>query len=192
MTITNRSVILGSSSPHRFQLMERLQIPFQCINPEVDETAQKDETAEQLVKRLSEEKALDVAKKAPDSIIIGADQVGELDGRILGKPMTREKGIEQLLFCSGKIVRFYTGVCVLDAISYEKETFVETYDVTYRHLTKEMAESYLNKEDAIYCAGSLSVEGLGITLLSKLSGNDYTALIGLPLIKLSGILQDMI
>lgn len=181
----NPPLILGSSSPARKELLSRLKIPFTVAIPDVDETPLPNETAEALVLRLGEVKAKRVAETHSDSLIIGCDQVGVLEGVILGKPLTFETAVKQLQFKSGKVVRFYTSLCLYDARYHTQQIAVETYDVYIRQLTDTMIYDYLNKEKPFNCAGSLQVEGLGITLIDKLIGDDYTSLIGLPLIRLA-------
>jgi septum formation protein len=188
MTISKK-IILASSSPARRLLMQRLMLSFTCLSPNIDETPLAQEMPEQMVERLAREKARVFANTHSDSIIIGVDQIGVFDGDMLGKPITHDQAVSQLMKMSGKIVRFYIGVCLLDTSTGLEETSLETYDVTFRSLTKNMIENYLKKEPALQCAGSLQVEGLGIVLLEKLSGDDYTALIGLPLIRVSEMLR---
>lgn len=185
----NKKIILASSSPARRMLMERLALPFESLAPDIDETPKPHETPEKLVLRLAREKAAVFSNAHPDALIIGVDQVGILEGEILGKPLTHENAVRQLLKMSAKTVTFYIGVCVLDTKNSVEETALEKFDVTFRPLTQNIIEDYLKKEPALQCAGSLQVEGLGIVLLEKLSGDDYTALIGLPLIQLSAMLR---
>jgi septum formation protein len=186
-----RQLILSSSSPARRALLSRLPMPFTAISPDVDETALAGETAEALVKRLAELKAKAASALYPDTIIIGSDQVGVLDGRILCKPLTHANAVEQLLSVSHKTVRFYTGLYVLDALSKKFEYSLATYDVSFKPLTLEMIENYLRIEEALHCAGSFQAEGLGIALIEKFNGDDYTALIGLPLIQLVTSLEKL-
>jgi MAF protein len=185
----NKKIILASSSPARRMLMERLAIPFESAAPNIDETPKRDEAPEDLVIRLAREKAATFASAYPDALIIGVDQVGVLEGEMLGKPLTHENAVRQLLKMSAKTVTFFIGVCVFDTKNKVEETALEKFDVMFRSLTQMMIEDYLKKEPALQCAGSLQVEGLGIVLLEKLTGEDYTALIGLPLIRLSAMLR---
>ena len=138
-----------------------------------------------LVKRLANEKAMLVSDQFPDAFIIGADTIGILNNTILCKPLTEKNAIDQLQQMSGKTVTFLTGICVLNTKNNEKIIDIDAFDVSLRTLSMDMIRNYLAKEQALECAGSLKVEGFGITLIEKLSGNDYTALIGLPLIKLT-------
>lgn len=189
--MVKKTLVLASSSQPRKLLLERFKIPFESINPDVDETPHPNENPEHMVIRLALEKAHVVANKYPDALIIGADQVGILDQTILGKPLTYENAVEQLLQMSGKKIRFFIGLCLLDTKDNAQQTSLETYDVTFRTLNREMIETYLQKESALNCAGSFKVEGLGIGLVDELQGEDYTALIGLPLIRLRKMLQNM-
>lgn len=185
----NKEIILASSSPARRILMQRLMLPFSSVSPDIDETPQPNEQPADLVIRLAREKAGVFVGNYPDALIIGVDQVGVLEGEILGKPLTHENAVRQLLKMSGKTVSFFIGLCVLDTNNRAEEIELERFDVTFRMLTENMIERYLKKEPALQCAGSLQVEGLGIVLLEKLTGEDYTALIGLPLIRLSAMLR---
>lgn len=184
-------IVLASISESRKMLLEKLQIPFEFIASNVNETPLKNENPESLVKRLAKEKAEAVANQFSNALIIGADTIGMLDNNILCKPETQERAIEQLQMISGKTVRFFTGLCILNTKTNELQTDADTFDVSFRTLSKTMIQNYLKKEKALNCAGSLKIEGFGITLVEKLSGNDYTALIGLPLIKLTKIFETM-
>lgn len=184
-----QKLILSSSSPARRELLARLQIPFEYISPDIDETPLPNEKIPAMVLRLAEAKARKSAQHFPDALIIGCDQVGELENQILSKPLTEENAIKQLKFMSDKEIIFYTGMCLLDASTNQIQTAVETYKVKIRKLTDVMIQNYLQKEKPLQCAGSIHVEGLGISLIEKLSGDDYTALIGLPLIRLTKMLE---
>lgn len=184
-----RTLILGSSSKPRQNLLKRLQIPFEIASPDIDETPLLGESAEQLVMRLAEAKARKVAEQYPDAFIIGADQVGVLENQILGKPHTHENAVKQLEKMSGKRVEYFIGLCLLDAKNKTRQCALETFSVTFRNLTSKMIENYLHKEDALQCAGSFKAEGLGIALVQTFHDTDYTALIGLPLIRLTNMLE---
>jgi len=171
-------------------LLQRLKIPFECVSPGVDETPLPNEKPAAMVLRLAQEKAQAVAQQFPDSLIIGADQVGVIENTILGKPLVYENAIKQLLLMSGQRVRFLIGLCLLNTKDNTSQVVLETFDVVFRTLTLQMIEDYLKKEPALNCAGSFTVEGLGISLVEKLQGDDYTALIGLPLIRLVTMLKD--
>ncbi len=188
--MTQRELILSSSSKARRELLQRFNVPFTSVSPDIDETPKADETAEALVIRLAIEKAKAVSQKYPKALIIGSDQVGTFEQHILGKPLNLKNAIQQLQQRSGKTVRFLTGLCVLDAATNQYETTVATFDVTFRQLSLSDIEHYLQKEDALNCAGSLHIEGLGIALTEKLEGDDYTSLIGLPMIRLTQMLKN--
>jgi septum formation protein len=182
-------IVLGSSSLFRKQLLEKLGLPFVCHSPKVDETPFPDESAEELVRRLAISKAQAVAMTHPQALVIASDQVSLLDGKINGKPGTRENAVEQLCASSGKSVRFYTSLCVYDAKTRRHLIDVDTYDVNFRTLTREQIERYVDKEAPFNCAGGFKSEGYGITLFKSLEGRDPNTLIGLPLILLVEMLQ---
>ena len=183
-------LLLASSSPFRQALLAKLGLPFTSASPEIDESARPDETAEQLVVRLAQQKALALAESAPQSLIIGSDQIGCLEGRFLGKPLTEKKAYEQLRAASGQVVTFYTGLALYCGRRRQFWQCCETYQVTFRHLRDEEIEAYIAREQPLNCAGSFKSEGLGITLFESLQGRDPNTLIGLPLIALSGFLRE--
>lgn len=182
-------LILSSSSPARRELLTRLKIPFIYKAPDVDETPLPNESVKDLTLRLAEAKAKKSGENYPNSLIIGCDQVGELNGTILCKPLTHENAVKQLQFVSGNMVRFSTAICLLDTRTHTQQLAIETYDVYFRELSLEKIERYLQKEQPYQCAGSFRAEGLGISLIDKFHGDDYTALIGLPLIRLTKMLE---
>ncbi len=183
-------LLLASSSPFRQALLAKLGLPFTTASPEIDESALPGETAEQLVIRLARQKALALANHAPESLIIGSDQVGALNGTFLGKPHTGAKAHEQLRAASGQSVTFYTGLALYCGRRRQFWQCCETYQVTFRHLRDEEIAAYIAKEQPLNCAGSFKSEGLGITLFESLQGRDPNTLVGLPLIALSGFLRD--
>lgn len=183
-------VILASSSPFRRQLLDKFQIDYQCISPDIDESPKASESPNELSLRLSIEKAKAVAKNLDTGLIIASDQVAEVDGLALGKPHTKENAIKQLMSMSGKTVTFHTGLCLLNASTGEYQSLVEPFYVTFRELTEEQASNYVDKEDVLKCAGSFKSEALGIALFEKLEGEDPNTLIGLPLIKLNRMLEN--
>lgn len=185
-----KPVILASSSPYRKMLLERLQLPFHCQSPAINEEPRAGETATELVTRLAREKALAVAGKYSNGLVIGSDQVAALENRILVKPQTHDRAARQLQELGGRSVVFHTGVCVVNAASGTQQCDSVPFSVTFRQLSEQEIERYLGKEQAWDCAGSFKVEGLGISLLEKMSGEDITALIGLPLIRLSAMLRN--
>ncbi|HVY53606.1 MAG TPA: nucleoside triphosphate pyrophosphatase [Gammaproteobacteria bacterium] len=184
-----RLLVLGSTSTPRYALLQRLQIPFKVAAPNIDETPLPNETPQNLVQRLALEKAQAVAKQYPDALIIGADQVGVLDGVIQGKPLTYENAKIQLQNASGKTIKFYIGLCLYDSKKHEHQIAMEEFDVIYRILNMNMIEGYLKKEQPLQCAGSCKAEGLGIALIKEFRGTDFSALIGLPLIRLVEMLE---
>lgn len=184
-----KKIVLGSTSPFRKALLEKLNLPFDCAKPAIDETPMPQETPEQLVARLSIEKAKACANTFEDALIIGSDQVAVYNDNILGKPHTVENAIEQLQRFSGEKVVFLTGLTVLNAQSGESKTIVEPFTVYFKALTLADITHYVEKEMPLNCAGSFKSEGLGICLFEKLSGDDPNSLIGLPLIKLTELFK---
>lgn len=182
-----KKLVLGSSSPYRKELLERLGIPFECISADIDESRKEGETPEALCVRLAREKALKVKELAPDAIVIGSDQVAVLGDRILGKPHTRERAIEQLTAMQGQMVYFLTALCVVGADGKIFETMVPTV-VTMKKLSRSTIEHYLDREQPFNCAGSAKIEKLGIALMKEVRSTDPTALIGLPLIETVNLL----
>jgi len=177
-----KQLILGSSSPFRAELLTKLGLNFSASSPDIDETRLTNETAEQLVKRLAEQKAMAVAKQHPQALIIGSDQVAVLDDQIIGKPGNHEKAFKQLQTASGKTIQFLTGLALFNSATNKMQSIVEPFHVTFRQLTDAQIDFYLHQEKPYQCAGSFKSEGFGITLFSKLQGNDPNSLIGLPLI----------
>ncbi len=185
-----KKLVLGSTSPFRKSILEKLNIPFQCAKPDVDETSLKNESSEALVERLAIEKAKAVRYTHPDALIIGSDQVALCDGEILGKPHNFENGVAQLNKFSGKVVTFYTGLCVYDSSNDKTLSLVEPFKVHFNTLSQQDIENYLHAEQPYNCAGSFKSEGLGICLFKKLEGEDPNTLIGLPLIRLVALLKE--
>ncbi len=183
-------LILASSSPYRRALLARLKIPFEAISPDVDEAPKPSETPEQMVERLSREKARKVAAAHPDALVIGSDQVAVYNGSIVGKPHGHDMAVAQLREASGRTVMLYTGLVLRNAATGKEQCEVIPYRVTFRNLTDELIESYLRKEQPYSCAGSVKSEGLGIALLEKFEGDDPNTLIGLPLIRLVRMLEN--
>lgn len=183
-------IILASSSIYRRELLNRLQIPFECISPEVDETPLKDETPAETALRLAQVKARKVAINYPNALIIGCDQVATLDGTQLGKPYTHENATKQLRMMRGREVTFHSALCVFNAKTQHIQAEVVPYVVQFRALSDAQIQNYLIKEQPYQCAGSAKSEGLGIAVIEKMTGDDPNALIGLPLIKLIDMLQN--
>ncbi len=172
-------------------MLERLQLPFSSASPDIDESPNPSESPVELVSRLSEEKARCVAEDYTNALIIGSDQVAQCGKRLLTKPGTRENAIEQLSYMSGKRLIFHTGLCVFNGQTQTSEIDVIDYGVTFRKLSAAEIERYLDIESPYNCAGSFKSEGLGISLLEKMDGDDPTALIGLPLIRLCKMLRHL-
>ncbi|MGS3184690.1 nucleoside triphosphate pyrophosphatase [Aeromonas taiwanensis] len=181
-------LILASTSRYRKALLEKLGLPFQCASPEVDETPIPGESAEALVSRLAQAKAMAIAERHDHGLIIGSDQVCVCDGQILGKPGTVENAVAQLMRAQGKHVTFLTGLCVIDAASGHAEQMVEPFAVHFRSLDEAAIRRYVEAELPLDCAGSFKCEGMGIVLFEALEGRDPNALIGLPLIALIDLL----
>lgn len=187
---TMRKIVLASTSVYRRELLERLQLPFETARPDVDETPLPDETPPATANRLAAEKARAVAHAWPDALIIGSDQVAHRGNHVFGKPGTVERAVAQLSRMSGQTVVFHTALAVLDSRSGKLISDSVPTQVRFRNLTSAEIKRYIDKEMPLDCAGSAKSEGLGITLLDALSGDDPTALIGLPLIALSRILRE--
>lgn len=189
------ALILASSSPFRQTLLNKLGLEFSVQSPDIDESRKPGESPEQLVYRLAQDKAREVAKSKP-GLIIASDQVATLqDGLgaqdvVLGKPHTHENAIKQLSACSGNVVTFVTSLCLLNTNSGNIQTIVENYKVVFRTLKPEQIDNYLKKEQPYNCAGSFKSEGLGISLFTSLEGRDPNTLIGLPLIQLIKLLEN--
>ena len=177
-------LVLGSSSPFRKALLEKLDLSFDCDSPDIDETPLEGESPKDIVKRLAKLKALAIAVRHPQSIIIASDQCATLDGKIIGKPGDHDNASKQLKVASGRAVTFYTSLCVFNAGTNQFEECTEPFHVYFRELNDSQIENYLQKEKPYNCAGSFKSEGLGISLFERLEGNDPNTLIGLPLIQL--------
>lgn len=182
---TSVPIVLASSSKPRYRLLSRLKLDFSVEVPQVDETLQADETAADLVQRLSCAKAHAVGAHHADALVIGSDQCVVLNGYIFGKPNNVKQACQQLLQCSGKQVVFHTGLCLLDTRdgSYRYDE-VQTR-IYYRPFTREQAEAYVKIEQPLDCCGSHRSEGLGIALCERIESEDPSALLGLPLITLT-------
>lgn len=183
-------LVLASSSPFRRELLERLQIPFEVVAPELDETPYPDEPPHEMVRRLAIAKAQAIAPRRPDALIIGSDQVAVYDGRIVGKPHGHDRAVQQLRSASGRKVVLYTGLALVNAKTARVQCEVIPFSVQFRALTDAQIESYLRKEQPYGCAGSVRSEGLGIALLERFEGDDPNTLIGLPLIRLVRMLEN--
>jgi septum formation protein len=183
------NLVLASTSIYRKELLSRLGLAFSTATPQVDETPQAKESPEHLVRRLAEAKARAVAEQYPDALIIGSDQVAVIDGQILGKPGTHERAVAQLQMASGKRLEFLTGVCLFNSSTGTVQVDMVPYAVIFRSLTDQQIDRYLHRDKPYHCAGSFKSEALGITLCERFEGGDATALIGLPLIRLTRMLE---
>ena len=181
-------LLLASSSVYRRDLLTRLRLPFSCSSPDIDESHRPGETAVELVKRLSLEKARALAHSHPNHLIIGSDQVAVLDGRIIGKPHTHDKAHQQLMSASGASVSFLTGLTLLNSQTGHYQVDCIPFTVHMRPLKTEQIERYLLAEQPYDCAGSFKAEGLGVSLFQRTEGDVATSLVGLPLIRLVDML----
>ena len=187
--IANRKLVLGSTSPYRRELLARLRLPFAVASPAVDETPQPSETPHALALRLALAKANDVADKFPTAVVIGSDQVADLDGLPLGKPGNHERALAQLRQMRGRTVVFQTAVAVVCRDSGFSQVELAPVRVRFRALSDAEIEAYLRAETPYDCAGSAKSEGLGIALLESIENDDPTALVGLPLIRTCRLLR---
>lgn len=178
-----RPLILGSTSRYRRELMTRLNLPFDTDTPQVDETPQPGETPAALARRLALAKARDVARRHPEAVVIGSDQVADLDGQPLGKPGNHERAMAQLRRMSGRTVIFQTALAVVCLETGFEAQDLAPVKVVFRDLSDAEIDSYLRAEQPYDCAGSAKSEGLGIALLERIDNDDPTALVGLPLIR---------
>lgn len=189
MSNTQKNIlILASTSAYRRELLERLGIPFAVISPQIDETPLLGESTLDLVLRLATAKAHAVSQAHPEAWVIGSDQVADLCGAAIGKPGNFERAMAQLQLMRGSTVTFHTALCLMRG--NEQTTLSIPTEVTFRKLPDDVLEAYLLTEKPYDCAGSAKSEGLGISLLETIRSDDPTALIGLPLITLSGLLRD--
>jgi septum formation protein len=186
--LINPPLILASTSAYRRELLGRLRIPFEVVSPKVDETPLTGESTLALALRLATAKAAAVAKDQPNAWVIGSDQVADLCGAAIGKPGNFERALAQLQLMRGQTVTFHTALCLMK--DDQQTTLNVPTEVTFRKLPDDVLESYLLAEKPYDCAGSAKSEGLGISLLESIQSDDPTALIGLPLIALTGLLRD--
>ena len=182
-------LILASTSRYRKELLQRLRMPFEVMAPQVDETPQAGELPALLAQRLALAKAQAVAALRPEAIVIGSDQVAELEARHIGKPLTHANAVAQLQMMRGRSVVFHTAVSVVHARQGYAETLLAPVHVTFRDLTDAEIEHYLHTEQPYDCAGSAKCETLGIALLQAIDSDDPTALVGLPLIRTCALLR---
>ena len=183
------ALVLASSSPYRRQLLSQLGLSFKVSHPDIDESTIPGETARELVSRLATQKALAISADAQGGLIIGSDQVAVQGDKIEGKPRDRQDAIRQLSEASGREITLQTGLALLNSASGRVQVDVIPYKVRFRKLTLPQIEAYLDVEVPFGCCGSLRADGLGIALLESLTGDDPSALIGLPLIRLVEMLE---
>ena len=188
--MTDPQLILASSSIYRRELLERLQLPFSTISPEVDETPLPGEAPEETALRLAQAKARKIGQNHGNALIIGCDQVATLDGEQLGKPLVHDRAVQQLRKMRGRRVVFHSALCLYNPAADRMQAQVVPYEVEFRQLSDAQIESYLRKEQPYHCAGSAKSEGLGIALIAGMYGSDPNALIGLPLIALIDMLHN--
>lgn len=183
------ALILASTSRYRRELLARLRVPFECVAPGVDESALAQETPARLASRLARAKAQAIASRRPDAVVIGADQVADLDGETMGKPGSHERAVAQLRRMSGHTVVFQTAVAVVQASRGFLAEVLVPVAVRFRSLDAATIETYLRAEQPYDCAGSAKSEGIGLALLEAVEADDPTALIGLPLIHTCRLLR---
>lgn len=184
-----RRLILASTSPARRELLARLGLPFEVRAPAADETPLLGEAPQQLAARLAELKARSIARHEPGALVIGSDQVAVVGSDVLGKPGSHERAATQLSRVSANAVTFYTGLCLINSDGGRTQVEVTPFRVIFRALTAAQIDNYLRREQPYQCAGSFKSEGLGIALFERLEGDDPSSLIGLPLIRLTRMLE---
>lgn len=184
-----RRLVLASTSRYRRELLARLRLPFEVMAPQVDEAGLPGETPVALAQRLALAKARAVAAACTQAVVIGSDQVAELDGESLGKPGTHARAVEQLRSMRGRSVRFHTAVAVVHAAAAFEQQALVSVSVRFRALTDAQIERYLQLEQPYDCAGSAKCEALGIALVDAIESDDPTALVGLPLIRTAALLR---
>ena len=183
-------LVLASTSAYRRELLQRFGLPFEVARPDIDESPLPGETPQATAERLAVEKARAVAGQFEDALIIGSDQVAHMGDTRFGKPGTVERAIAQLQAMSGRTVIFHTALAVLNTRSGRVQLDAVPTEVRFRSLSSDEIVRYVNKERPLDCAGSAKSEGLGITLLDALAGDDPNALVGLPLIALARMLRN--
>jgi len=185
-----RPLVLASTSVTRRELLARLGIRFEILGPEVDETPVPGEDGATLARRLAVAKARRIATERPEALVIGSDQIGVLGDVLLGKPGTHEAAVRQLQAASGRIMTFVSAVCLLDAPSgrYQLESVITT--LRFRHLDRERIEDYLLRDTPYQCAGAFRSESLGVALIDAMESEDPTAILGMPLIRLTAMLEN--
>ncbi|HEX9584919.1 MAG TPA: nucleoside triphosphate pyrophosphatase [Gammaproteobacteria bacterium] len=187
--MTPSRLVLASSSAYRRMLLARFGISFACRPPRVDESRRADESPWNMVARLAEAKARSVAKDFENVLVIGSDQCAVIDREPVGKPGSRQANIEQLKVMAGRWIEFLTGVCLLNTESGHCQIDTVTFAVQLRRLSEQQIAAYVDREQPFDCAGGFKSEGLGISLFECMRGDDPTALVGLPLIRLREMLE---
>jgi len=182
-------LVLASSSPYRQKLLQQLQLQFEAISPDVDETPLPDETPVELVQRLAIAKARAVADTCTDCLVIGSDQVAVHDDEIVGKPRDHDDAVRQLQYASGKSITLHTGLALINSKTNSVQSEAVPFTIHFRDLTLDQIENYLKKDQPYSCAGSVKSESLGVALFERFDGDDPNALIGLPLIRLVRMLE---
>jgi septum formation protein len=185
-----RPLVLGSTSVTRRELLSRLGVSFEVLAPDVDETPQPGEDGIALARRLAVAKARRVAELRPEALVIGSDQVGILGDTLVGKPGSHEAAVRQLQSASGRIMTFVAAVCLLDASSgrFQLEHVITT--LRFRHLDRDRIEDYLRRDTPYQCAGAFKSESLGVALIDAMESEDPTAILGMPLIRLTAMLEN--
>ena len=184
-----KKLVRGSTSSYRAQLLARLGLPFVTASPTLDEAALPGETPAATALRLAIGKAQSLQSAFESALVIGADQVADLGGKAIGKPLTRSAASDQLQQMCGNTLQFHSGIAVLNTFTGSVQSRNVTTTVRYREYSRREIENYLDREDALDCAGSAKAEGLGISLIASMQSDDPTAIIGLPLIALVDMLQ---
>ncbi len=183
-------IVLASSSVYRQQLLDRFLDDYETVGPGIDEAVDI-EDPEQLAVYLARNKAETVSTAYRNALIIGADQLAVLDGKVLGKPGDHQRAVEQLLQASGKSLTFLTAVCVLDPVEKRRYEHVDKTVVRFRSFDRRLADAYLKHDQPYDCTGSFKIEGAGFVLFESVTTEDPTALVGMPMIWLSDRLLDL-
>lgn len=183
--------MLASTSRYRRQLLQQLRIPFDTVDPGVDESPYKNMGLEpaEMVRTLAEVKARAAASRCPGAIVVGGDQCATIDGKILGKPGTKERTVEQLRRLAGRTHELVTAMCVLDTVSDRAQTVVDVHRMTMRALDDDQIRRYVDLDRPLDCAGAYKLESLGVALFEEVAGSDPTAIVGIPLMRLAAILS---
>ncbi|RUL66204.1 septum formation protein Maf [Dyella dinghuensis] len=188
--MTPARIVLGSTSRYRAELLRRLGLDFEARAPGTVEHVVAGEPPADRALRLAIAKATDAGAGLADALVIGSDQVAELEGHVLDKPGSEQRAFEQLVACSGHVVNFHTALCLFDCRNGKHQTHVDLTRVHFRVLDAAEIKRYIDREQPLDCAGSFKCEGLGISLFERIDNSDPTALIGLPLIALTRLLRD--